>query len=404
MSRDKGEAYSSAMGTTIESSAVAPALLSVFESTPELLGGIPARQGFAFQDDVAAGFYIKMLLRNDLIEVACETYDDIRLVWQRDAEKIIEFVQVKAEHPDQLWTVAKLCERTKSATKPDGCGSSILEKSLGQDKFLESTWFRIVTCRQTNSDLELLETRERGHEHRSVAYPQFKALAEDVCKRLDGAKSIKGSDTTYWLLNTCWDVIPERDVKQLNRQELTTALHQLGFPSDPDTVKGLYENLLALAKETAEYGAARWKEKAVSRNELLDRLGTWINPYPDLGKTEKLEQKLVDAGLDQVCLDAAKDHQRYYLRARRQAGYLETQQIDNLDWQVLDRLHALRSSLDSGKINETGVDFHNRCLDSVRAISAGEVNPSAPVMSGYLAGCMYEITARCRHRFTKFRS
>ena len=85
------------MSKNVEPPAAAPTLPSVFDATPEVLGGIPARQGFAYQDDVAAGFYIQMLLRNDLIEVACETYDDIRLVWQRDAGKIIEFVQVKAE-------------------------------------------------------------------------------------------------------------------------------------------------------------------------------------------------------------------------------------------------------------------------------------------------------------------
>lgn len=225
---DNGEAYSSTMSTNVEPSTAAPTLPSVFDATPEVLGGIPARQGFAYQDDVAAGFYIQMLLRGDLIEVACETYDDIRLVWQRDVEKIIEFVQVKAEHPNQLWSVAKLCERQKSPTKPDGFGSSILEKSLGQDKFLESSWFRIVTCRQTNSDLELLETRERGHEHRSATFPQFKTLIEDVGKRLDGVKSIKGDDTAYWLINACWDVIPERNIEHLNQQSLTTALHGLG--------------------------------------------------------------------------------------------------------------------------------------------------------------------------------
>lgn len=390
------------MSANVVQAPAAPLLTSVFDAAPDVLGGVPARQGFAYQDDVAAGFYIQMLQRADLIEVACETYDDIRLVWQRDAEKIIEFVQVKAEHPDQLWSVAKLCERQKSPTKVDGLGSSILEKSLGQDRFLEPSWFRIVTCRQINSDLELLETRERGHEHRSATFPQFKELIDDVGKRLNGAKSIKGNDTAYWLINACWDVISEREIKHLNHQSLTTVLHGFGSPCDPDTVKGIYENLLTLAKETAEYGAAKWKQKAVSRNHLLEKLKTWINPYPDLGKTEKLEQKLSDAGLDEVCLEAAKDHQRYYLQMRRQAGYLDTQQFDNLDWQVLDRLHALRSSLDSGKIDETGVDFHARCLDDVRTISLA-ANPATPVLAGYLAGCMYEITARCRHRFTKFR-
>lgn len=393
---DKGGTNAAAMSTTIDPNALAPALPSVFDAEPEDLGGIYARKGFAYQDEVAAGFFIEMLLRDDLIEVACETYDDIRLVWLKDAEKVIEFVQVKAEHLDQLWSIAKLCERSKSATKPDGAGSSILEKSLSRDKFQEPSWFRIVTCRQIHSDLELLETCERGHEYRSVAYPRFKMLAEEVCKRLNGAQSAKNNDTTYWLINTCWNVISEGNIQQLNHQSLNTALHSFGYPSDPDTVKSIYANLLALAKETAEYGSAKWRQKAILRNQLIEKIKAWINPYPDLGKPEKLEQKLTDAGLDQVCINAAKDQQRYYRQKRLQAGYLDTQQIDDLDCQILDRLHALRVSLDSGKIVETGINFHARCLNEVRAIK-----PTASVIPGYLAGCMYEITARCRHRFIK---
>lgn len=384
------------MSMTIDSNVLASALPSVFDAEPEDLGGIYARKGFAYQDEVAASFFVEMLLCSDLIEVACETYDDIRLVWLKDTEKVIEFVQVKAEHFDQLWSIAKLCERSKSATKPDGAGSSILEKSLSRDKFQETSWFRIVTCRQIHSDLELLETCERGHEYRSVAYPRFKMLAEEVGKRLNGAQSAKSNDVTHWLVNACWSVISEGNIQQLNHQSLTTALHSFGYPSDPDTVTGIYTNILTLAKETAEYGITKWRQKAISRNQLLEKIKAWLNPYPDLMNAEKLEHKLVDAGLDQVCLNVAKEQKRYYLQKRRQAGYLDMQQIDDLDCQILDRLHALRASLDSGKIAETGIDFHARCLNEVRTIK-----PAASVMPGYLAGCMYEITARCRHRFIK---
>jgi hypothetical protein len=384
------------MSTTVDPKVLSSALPSVFNAKPEDLGGIHARKGFAYQDEVAAGFYIKMLLRTDLIEVACETYDDIRLIWQKDTEKTIEFVQVKAENLDQLWSIAKLCERSKSATKPDGVGSSILEKSLSRDKFQEPSWFRIVTCRQIHPSLELLEACERGHEYRSVAYSRFKTLAEEVGKRLNGTQSAKGNDTTYWLINACWDVISEGNIQQLNHQSLTTALHSIGCPSDPDTVTGIYTNLLALAKETAEYDINKWQQKAISRNQLFEKIKSWLNPYPELVNTEKLERKLTDAGLDQVCIDVAKDQKRYYLHKRRQSGYLDTEQVDDLDCQILDRLHVLRASLDSGEITENGINFHARCLNEVRTIK-----PVAPVIPGYMAGCMYEITARCRHRFIK---
>ncbi|MBI3547118.1 MAG: DUF4297 domain-containing protein, partial [Gammaproteobacteria bacterium] len=59
-------------------------LQSVRDTMPTNQGGIYARQGFAYQDDVAAKFYIEMLSNENLIEVACETHDDIVLIWKRD--------------------------------------------------------------------------------------------------------------------------------------------------------------------------------------------------------------------------------------------------------------------------------------------------------------------------------
>ena len=68
---------------------------------------------------------------------------------------------------------------------------------------------------------------------------------------------------------------------------------------------------------------------------------------------------------------------------------------------MLDTLHMLRSSLDSGEIDESGVKFHGRCLNEVKKIAAPASDQGSELVPGYLAGCMYEITARCRHRFIK---
>ena len=375
---------------------------SVFDAMPPDLGGIYARQGFAYQDEVAAKFYIEMLTNENLVEVWCETHDDILLVWKSDAPQIVEFVQVKAEHPDQLWTVAKLCERQKSARIPDGSGTSLLEKSLSRDRCSELSWFRIVTCRQFISDLEVL-TRERGHEQRSISYDLFKNLLGQVKEKIGTFKSANGNDSGYWLMNVRWDVINVGDISNLNQKALAEALHGLGQPYDPDTVRSIYNDLRALAKDTAEYGMEKWKEKRISRDQLLTKISDWIQPYPDKGKAERLQGKLVNAGLDSTCLDVAMDQQRFYLKKRRTAPYLETKQAEDIEHQVLDVLHNLRASLDSGTLNENGVKFHERCLKAVGKISPVTKGGTVVLPPGYLSGCMYEITARCRHRFTRLR-
>lgn len=390
------------MNMTTGSTPSVSKLPSVFDALPDDLGGIHARQGFAYQDHVAAGFYIEMLTKDNLIEVACETYDDVRLVWQEQQTPTVEFVQVKAEHPDQLWTIAKLCERAKSTTKPNGEGSSILEKSLSRDKFAELSWFRIVTCRQVHSDIQFLVTHERGHVHRSLENPVFKTLTDSVAKHLNGVKSPKQNDTTFWLRNATWSVIPDNDIRTLNQPPLSKALYALGERCDPDSVNGIYENLLALAKTTAEYGPEKWKQKSITRDQLQEKIREWANPYPTLGKPEKLNQKLADAGLDETCRNVAREQQRHYMQKRRQANYLNTQESDDIDLQVLDKLHTLRSALDSGRINETGVEFHDRCLSEVRTIASAATNPATSTLPSYLSGCMYEITARCSHRFRRF--
>ena len=375
-------------------------LLSVFDATPLDLGGIYARQGFAYQDDVAVKFYIEMLSDDNLLEVSCETHDDILLIWKSNGDQIAEFVQVKAEHPDQLWSVAKLCERPKPATNSRAVGTSILEKNLARDQYIQPSWFRIVTCRQVHPDLEVL-TRERGHEHRSLSYGPFKTLAEQVEAKIGEFKSKKGNGMLFWLTNACWDVIGESDIGKLNQNALTEILYGIGEPCDPDTVRSIYSDLRTFAKETAEFGVDRWKHKRVSRDQLLAKIKDWIQPYPGRGKTERLEKKLTDAGLDSTCRGVAKDQQRFYLRKKRTAPYLSTEKAEDIEHEVLDILHNLRSSLDSGALDESGIDFHERCLKAVGKISEVQEGSTATLPSGYLSGCMYEITARCRHRFTR---
>jgi hypothetical protein len=82
--------------------------LSIHLLPPLETGGVEAREGFDFQDHVAAGFCIHMLKTVTLRQVWCENQDDITLIWQGQASEEAEFVQVKSNEPDQLWSIAML--------------------------------------------------------------------------------------------------------------------------------------------------------------------------------------------------------------------------------------------------------------------------------------------------------
>src|SRR4051794_11745296 len=92
-------------------------------------GGVAGRRGFRYQDHVAAGFVIDMLWDAELLQVECETGDDIALRWERDGKATIEFVQVKTTEDDTKWSIKELVEREP----PSRVGSSLAEKSLACD-------------------------------------------------------------------------------------------------------------------------------------------------------------------------------------------------------------------------------------------------------------------------------
>jgi len=76
-------------------------------------GGVVARDGFDFQDHVVARFCLELLTNFDLLEVWCESQDDITLIWGIDGNQINEFVQVKGNKLAQFWSTSLLCRREK---------------------------------------------------------------------------------------------------------------------------------------------------------------------------------------------------------------------------------------------------------------------------------------------------
>lgn len=378
-------------------------LISVSVAQITELGGIYARQGFSYQDDVAVGCFVEMLTNDELIEVWCETHDDILLVWNATGTKTAEFIQVKSELPDQLWSISKLCERNKASKSASPIGTSLLEKSLARDEYAEPSWFRIVTSRQIHSALQVL-TRERGHEHRSVTYEPFKSLVAEVCNKIGDFRSKKNHEAIFWLTNACWKVISEEEIVPLNQQALTKALHKHGLPCEPDDTHFIYGHLRVLAKDAAELGAEKRNQKCITRDHILKKIRRWIQPYPNSSALIRLERKLTDSGLDVVCRRVANDQRRFYVERKRASAYLSTHETEQMEQEILHVLHTLRSSLDSGEIKVNGVEFHAQCLKTVTAITHVQTGSTDPLPSGYLSGCMYEVTARCRHRFTRMQT
>ena len=152
---------------------------SIYNLVPLETGGTLNRIGIGFQDHIAAGFCLDMLTDERLLEVWCESQDDITLIWEVAGQIKVEFVQVKSNELNQLWSVATICNR-----EGKGVGHSILEKSLANDRCEEACCFRIVTTRPVQDELKLLtypldspyrKTAKEGSENLN-RQPQSKSL------------------------------------------------------------------------------------------------------------------------------------------------------------------------------------------------------------------------------------
>ena len=379
-------------------------LVSIDDAPPEDLGGVYARQGFAYQDDVAAHFLIEMLVNDELKEVRCETNEDITNIWIHNGNRVAEYVQVKAEHIDQLWTISKLVQRKTSTTNPNGIGTSILEKNFSWDKYKEESLFRIVTCRQISSELKALAYKRcneirKGKDNNDKVY-------QELIGKLGEVKSNKQNDLSFWVENAEWLVLDDDSIRDINKAKLNTNLHQLGIEAKPEKLEEIYDALRALAKEKAELGKENWKEKKITKEHLIEFIKSTIEPFPDKSKSEKLEKKILDAGLDDTYVQTAKEQQRDYLKNKRQSRYFTSDETSKIDSAILSRLHCLRSSLDSGELADSPAIFYNRCLKEIKEVGEKLAPPDfdSDVANAYSEGCMHEITSRCMHRYKKVTS
>jgi hypothetical protein len=262
-------------------SATKPKLLSFRDLDPIEQGGRVARDGFDYQDNVAVGKCLAMILDGGPSEVWCEAEDDIVQVWVIEGEEWFEFVQVKGHELGQAWTVAKLCEKLPLASgSPGRC---IAEKSLDHDRGKEKCRFRIVTRWKPDKVLSAL-SHEFGTEGRVANAEGLKEAAQAVEKKLGCYRSPKGNGLEFWAEMTVWEVwASPQDVKNHALIRLEKILESKGIHLSVDQRQNLYDRLyMKVIDASMACGRTQKREKRLTKPTLdgwiYDQAKAILNP------------------------------------------------------------------------------------------------------------------------------
>jgi hypothetical protein len=344
---------------------------------------------------------IELLSTSELLEVWCETHDDITLIWHHNTDQEIEFVQVKSLTLDQLWSVAKLTDRDRKE-KQSVSGTSILERSLANDRCCEPCRFRLVTTLPPNSELEFLRLPLDAPD-RVAKTSDIANVVADLDRRIGNYRSTNGHGVDHWLARTLWEV--HQSVESLSSQNKLT-LHRLvcitGTTLFPDQLDELYSAILTTARDAAlaDWGVTPAKKK-ICRAHLQSWLASYLEArrHPPATAGITLEGKLEKAGLQEGDIIACMESRQRYLAERYSPRYLSLSDLTHVESEVGAVLHSLRARLDAGEIADDGIGFHADCLKAVDKLHETTIGTQTPL--SVLHGCMYNIADRCVHRFRR---
>ncbi len=367
---------------------------SIHELPPLETGGEQARKGFFLQDHVAAGFCIDMLEDDTLAQVWCESQDDVTLIWQRGGkQEEVEFVQVKSDEPDQLWTVARLCSGKS--------GSSVLEKSLQYDRCKEQRSFRLVTSWPVSRELRPLEM-PFGSPGRVESGEELAQIGASCAKKLTDCLSPNGNDCRYWVERCLWQVVGRAELVEVrNKQRLRELLEKRDMILLKDQLNKVYRQILHKVQLAAlAPGDVDPSKKKIRSGEfetwLFARIAEATAP-PDTGGVA-VRRKMQAAGIAEDLILTADEQRLAYRAATLSPAYHDLTGRGLVERETTALLHRLRARLDSGAIADGGPQFHDRCLQGLVGLRDSlplEPKPSAYVVDGF----MYYTTDRCRHRF-----
>lgn len=374
-----------------------PSWPSYHDIQPLESGGVTARRGFEFQDHVAVGYCLGMCEDEALSEVWCESLDDITLVRTKEDGEEFEFVQAKNNEFNHLWSIAELCKRKKNKA-----GSSILEKSFAYERGAEPCCFRIVTSLRVNNDLQIL-TFPLSSPRRRPPSQELNALSKEISKKISDYTSPRGNDVSSWLSRTVWDV---RHSSQALENDNLLKLRRIGYELNhflaEDQWDEVYKKILSKIQDTS---LLKWdinpEKKKVKREDFLD----WLKQVfiqtqrPGIGGTgTKLQEKMELAGIPSESIETAKEQRRNYRMRTLDPSFMDLSKWKSVEEEAQAYLHELKSELDAGKLNDSGMEFHHLCLKRLSEFKHNHhENISLPLLHGY----MYNLTDRCLHRFSR---
>lgn len=375
-----------------------PVLPSVDDMAPSEEGGPIARSGFDYQDEIGVSFLFDMLEDSNIQKVHFETHDDLLVVLTAEPCPVAEFVQVKSGELNQLWTVAVVCKNE------NGTGTSVLDRSLARDCCREQSQFRLITFRQVSSELKPL-TYPRGAPGRQLTEPTMASLLRVFEERKLTCVSKKGNGVEYWVANCLWQEWPdEAAIRESNFSRLTRLAGRRSSYLFPEQSDQLLDELRLLVKRA---GAARWQshrgEKIVPRSQIcswLDRRLAELRSGVASPSGGKLAGKMEEAGLSEEQVRMAIDLRLDYAKVVRTSRYMTTKNADKLQVRVKSELASLRARMMAGQLQLDGQGFHLLCLERMDAIN-NERRSDSDDQSAFLKGCMYDITDRCLHRFSR---
>jgi hypothetical protein len=240
---------------------------------------------------------------------------------------------------------------------------------------------------------------------RAQSSTQITEICAEINKKLNGSISPNGNDGSFWVSRTFWDVRESVDaVTNANLLHLGSLIHDRGAYLAPDQLENLYQRLLCKARDAA---LAEWGKTPEQKKIKYCELSPWFEEalrqmqHPaSKGIVENLTRKMTEAGLPTDYLETAIEQRIAYRKEYLSPRYLSLGDPERIAQEVAAYLHHLRSELDTECIDDTGPQFHHRCLETLKAVQQ-RMQTGSQVPLNFLQGCMYDMTSRCVHRFVR---
>ena len=373
-------------------------MASVHNQLPLNYGGPVARRGFVYQDYVAVQFCVHSVTGVGPREVWCELLDDITLIWENENGDEPEFVQVKSTRLHSLWSVASICSRESHRR-----GTSMVEKSLANDTCDELSRFRFITASDIAQELRVLHS-ELGCAERLDAHAPFKELCRKLEKQLPGVTSNNGTTPTEWARRLTWTVEGRiEDVYHKTLALLTRYLFEAHGVSAPDQVEEVHDLLQREVFRAGQVDARNNLDgKKLKRQTVLRQIATKVTQLKNPSRLgpDRLRRELINTGFSEVDIDDLMQSFAEQSARSRVGGYYQLVDFDAVDSAIRRTLRRLRLRYESGQLNDTPLQFHNRCLDELDEVRRSLVGEGLPGEE-YFEYRLYDLVQRGFHRFTK---